>query len=614
MGVILWYKIDFPVLRTTLSSDVRSGKVLADAEIVVTYEIGRPASFDVTFTDLPLDVHQRLASALGDGTGADGGIDVDIHLGYLDDSASRQIVLSGRVEAVRSATRYPPLGMRLAGYEEAAYRLLARVDPGTTPPVAKLSMTCANPAEAVKRVAGLAGVDVVGRPDPDTGEREIAKQAVNAFALLAELAAQFGAEVLVQDGTVQFGKAVTHPPKGPLPAVPDLAALASALGGEDSLVVLGSMTPVRLAEFKPVDLGPVGKQNLLTDEANPAKVKAFDFTVLGLPLLRAGQLVAAGVQGYENPFTGFRVLQLTHTFSPRNGYTCTGRAVAFGADGGNRRLSDLARKASARSVADLIAGKIQQAATLTPSVDVARVDKAKPDERVADLESGQRPNEAVASPSVDLEITEGEAFRHDKPIASPFAWHKVGLSVPVYQGMRALLNQVRDNPDDSVVTGFVWSNQRRMDRPKAKEGDWWLCLPTDLTIGPLPEPTGKGVNDLIASDGRRVVEAVGLKVVIGEDACTPVGDRPTEGDAEVFLLTHKSGTSLRIDDRAVELSHASGSGMRIDDDALVLRHPSGSTVRIAADGGVTVSAGAKGVVLTSGGVTLTVAQGKVAIT
>ncbi|MEU1471685.1 hypothetical protein ABZ434_26125 [Streptomyces sp. NPDC005761] len=614
MGVILWYKIDFPILRMTISNEVRSGKVLADAEIVVRYEIGQPASFDITFADLPIDVHKQLASALGDKTGPDGGIDVDIHLGYLDDPAGRQVVLSGRVEAIKSATRYPPLGMRLAGYEEAAYRLLARVDPGVKPPVAKVSMKCANPASAVKHIAGLAGVDVVGRPDPDMGEREISKQAVNAFALLSELAASFGAEVLVQDGVVQFGKGVTAPPEGLIRTIPDLTAVASAIGGEDSMVLLKSMTPVRLAEFQPVDLGPVGKQNLITDEENPAKVKAFDFTVLGLPALRAGQLVAAGVQGYENPFTGFRILQLTHTFSPRNGYTCTGRAVAFAHDGGNRRLSELARKATARSVADLISGKIQQAATLTPSVDVARIDKAKSDERVADLESGQRPNEAVASPSVDLEITEGEAFRHDKPIASPFAWHRVGLSVPVYKGMRALLNQVRDNPEDSVVTGFVWSNQRKMDRPKAKEGDWWLCLPTDLTIGPLPEPTGKGVNDLITADGRRVVEAVGLQIAVGKDACTQVGERPTEGDAEVFLLTHKSGTSLKIDDQTLQLTHKSGSSMRIDDQGLVLSHPSGSTVKISADGSVTVVGGAKGVALTSGGVTLTVAEGKVAIT
>ncbi|MCF2436275.1 hypothetical protein LV779_25660 [Streptomyces thinghirensis] len=75
------------------------------------------------------------------------------------------------------------------------------------------------------------------------------------------------------------------------------------------------------------------------------------------------------------------------------------------------------------------------------------------------------------------------------------------------------------------------------------------------------------------------MEAIGLKIAIGENACSPVGDRPTEGDAEVFLLTHKSGTS----------------------------------VQIAADGKVTVDGGAQEVVLKSGGVTLTIGNGKVAI-
>lgn len=145
--------------------------------------------------------------------------------------------------------------------------------------------------------------------------------------------------------------------------------------------------------------------------------------------------------------------------------------------------------------------------------------------------------------------------------------------------MRALLNQVRDDPDDAVVTGFLWANDPKADRPKSKEGDWWLCLPTELTSGNSPKPTGKGANDLIAADGRRVVEAIGLKIAIGEKECSPVGDRPTEGDAEVFLLTHKSGTTVKID----------------------------------ADGNVTVDGGTQDVVLKSGGVTLTIGKGKVAI-
>ncbi|MFJ8596592.1 hypothetical protein [Streptomyces sp. NPDC093598] len=581
MGVILWYLIDFPSLRLKISNDVHSGSVLADAEIIVKYEIGEPGKFDITFADLPLDLHEKLTGALREKkAGPKGGVGVSIRLGYLDDPSGRTVVLSGRVDAIKSTTRYPPLAIRLTGYEEAAYLLLAHTDPGSDPPGASLSLPKTTPHDAAKHIAGLAGVTVRGLPEPCAYLREITKSGKNAFALLRAVADQYGYEILVQDGTVQCGKTLVHPPASRFPDIPSVAALAAAMGGEECLVLPKTMTVARLAEFKPAQLGTVGKQPLDTDPKDPAEVEVFDFTVLGVPSLRAGMMVAAGVEGYEKPFRGFRILQLTHTFSPRGGYTCGGRAVEFDMKGGNSRLSELARKATAHSIADLISGKAQEHAAVNPSVDVGLIDRAKPDRRVATVLSGQRPNEAMASPSVDIPITGGDPTRRDKPVASPFAWHKVGLSVPVYAGMRALLNQVRDNPDDTVVTGFLWPNDPKADRPKSQEGDWWLCLPTELDTGSgIALPTGKGVNDLIAADGRRVVEAIGLKVAIGEKVCTSVGERPKEGDAEVFLLTHKSGTTVTID----------------------------------ADGKVTVDGGSHGVVLKSGGVTVTIGKGKVAI-
>ncbi len=221
MGVILWYLIDFPVLRLKVSNDVRSGSVLADAEIVVTYEIGEPGRFDITFADLPLDLHEKLTSALGEKkAGPEGGVDVDIHLGYLDDPSGRDVVLSGRVDAIKSTTRYPPLAIRLTGYEEASYRLLAHTDPGSDPPRAGFSLPGTTPHDAAKHIAGLAGVDVVGLPEPCAYLREITRTGKNAFALLRAVADQYGYEILVQDGTVQCGKTLAHPPAGRFPDVP----------------------------------------------------------------------------------------------------------------------------------------------------------------------------------------------------------------------------------------------------------------------------------------------------------------------------------------------------------------------------------------------------------
>ncbi|WP_030760461.1 hypothetical protein [Streptomyces griseus] len=581
MGVILWYQLDFPGLRQKISNDVRSGSVLADAEIVIRYAVGEPGSFEITFDDLPLPVQEALTDELARKPAPDGGIDVVIRLGYLDDPSGREKVLSGRVDGIRSATRFPPLGIRLTGFEEAAYRLLNHTDPDGRPPRAALSEKETTPYEAARKIVARAGVDLVGPDASDAPERPINRSAKNSFALLKGMASDFGYEILVQDGEVQCGETLSHPPgESRFPFIPPDALLAAAMLSEDCLVEYGSMTVARLAEFKPSRLEAVGKQpDVVTDKPDPDTVELFDFTVLGVPSLRAGQMVAAGVEGYEKPIMNFRVLQLTHAFSPKNGYTCTGRAVEFSGVGGNHRRSELARRATPRSIADLISGKAQERAAATPSVEVGQVERADPEKRVTSVTVGQTTDYSKASPSVDLPVTGENGERHDRPLASPFAWHHVGLSVPVYPGMRALLNQVRDDPDDSVVTGFVWANDPETERPPAHDGDWWLCLPTQLGAGDPPRPTGKTANDLVTADGLRVVEAVGLKIAVGKETCSKTGKRPAEGDPEVLLLTHASGTALTI--------HA--------------------------DGRVTVDAGKQDVVLTSDGVTLTIGQGKVAI-
>ncbi|MFD3566000.1 hypothetical protein [Streptomyces sp. NPDC058667] len=603
MGVILWYKVDFPLLKVAVSNDVRSGSVLADAEITVKYAFREAGKFDVTFSSLPLEVHKALAAALGERDDPGGGVDIDIHLGYLDDPSARQVVLSGRVSGIKSTTKFQPLGVRLTGFEEAAHRLINHVDPEVKPRRARLDLEDTTPAKAARHIAGLVGVDTVGEDDPCDYSRDMKSSALNAFVLLVEHAEKYGDEILVQDGAVQYGSAITYPPESGFGSIPDLAAIASAIGGEDCLLALQTMTVARMAEFKPSHLLPVGRQNLETDDVSQAEVDVFDFTVLGVPALRAGQLVAAGVEGYEKPFQEFRVLDLTHSFSTRSGYTCHGRAVRFGKLG-NARRSELARKATPHTVADLISGKAKEQAAINPSVDVGRIAGAKPDTRLVTVESGQEPDESKASPSVDVEIGNSDPRRRDKPIASPFAWHKVGLSVPVYEGMRALLNQVRDNPDDTVVTGFLWANDPEMERPKAEEGDWWLCLPTSLGAGPVAKPTGEGVNDLITRDGRRVVEAVGLKIAIGKSVCSPVGERPEEGAADVFLLTHKSGTTVTID--------AAGKVAVNGGTQDVVLTAAGSTLTVGKER-VAIDGGTQEVTLTAGGATLTVGKGKVAI-
>jgi hypothetical protein len=615
MGVVLWYQIQFTDQKINISSEVTSGDYLVDAEITITYAIGQPSEFDVRLDNLPLNVNRAIgdamakansaAAAKNNGLGKDaGGVPIVIRLGYLDDPGSHAAVLSGRVESIKPTPTFPPLGLQLSGHETASFLLLNTVNiyqEKSTPNVATISEpghesgTAVSPADLAKLIVTGSGADMAaaaapltaGRDpitsplqDPNTGAAiQVTEHAGNAFELLRNVASRFGAEILVQEGVVVFGRAVQYvPPSGiGVPLINPAAVLAMITGDNSLIAVTGSgLVGARLAEFKPAQITSTSRS--WGGGAPAADAKGFDFTVLGEPSIRAGQMVVASLDGYQDPTNPFRILTVTHAFSPKSGYTCTGRAVTFQTQG-NRELSDLARPASAPAVADRISGKIWDAKARFPSVDVGKVQAAKAADRTATLFYRQQPDgETVSVPCVDLDVPESRSVLVGKPIAAPFAWHNVGLSVPVYPGMRALLNQVRGSRDDTAVTGFLWANEPKMSPPPAQDGDWWLCLPTAVSGSP-PLPAGAGANDLTAADGRRVIEAAGLSITVGKDKCTAVGTRPTEGPADVFLITHVSGTTIQVD----------------------------------AQGNVTVDGKGSQVVLQCGGATLTVGSGKVAI-
>ncbi|MEW1913744.1 hypothetical protein AB0442_35855 [Kitasatospora sp. NPDC085895] len=620
-----------------MSNDVASGQILSDAEITVHYALGRAGTFSVELAALPLAAHRALAGALGSRGDANGAIEVEITLGYLDAPASRQAVLKGRVVGLGVSEQFPPLGTCLTGYEEAAFRLLTATGAGgggllgAAAPglpggaggksgLAHYAARDTTAAAAAKEIVERSGGTLADGATPASHPRDVNLDGPNDFELLAALARQYGAELLVQDGTVQFGTAVTHPPAGPgLSVPPDPSAGLAALAGEDALIVPETGTIARLAAFKPVQARTAAALRIARDLPDDVSVAAFDFTVLGLPELRAGQLVAASVDGYQNPLRGYRVIELTHSFSPRGntvtsqgGYVCTGRASAFtraapgaarGGDSTNRKNTEAARRGSPAAIAEAISGRIRDARTVSPSVDVGRISTATSERRVADLGYGQGQAPEAVTPSVDLAVADGGPVLHDKPLAAPFAWHRTGLSVPVYPGMRALLNGVRASREDTVVAGFLWTNEPAMDRPASKAGDWWLCLPTEVSPGPEPRPVGKGANDLTAGDGRRVVEAVGLKLTVGTAACSPVGDRPVEGAAEEFLLSHVSGTEVRIDPRGnVKLTATSGTTVTVK---------AGQTSVTVTNGKVSVNGAT--VTVTSGQTSVTVDNDKAAV-
>lgn len=582
MGIVLWHKLSLD--GVTVTNDIYGGGYALDVGVEVRYGIGEAPTFTIEVLNLPLKDTKSLSAKLEAASeGADGGVPATIELGYFDGGPKGK-VLEGRIDRIEVAVRDRPVVTILSGHELAGHKLLRTTKVADAPsPPAKLSARTETPLPAlVETIRKAADIPIDGKVEPaDVTFKSLALDGENALDLLEKLADDVGAEWYVQDGKLAFGTAIESPMPGPIPAIPNPAAILKLLGGGDTLVALASMTPAPLAKLTPLTLGKPPRQRATTDVPPAQSVGAFDFIALGAPGLRAGQLVSASIAEYASPFEKFRILSVTHRYS-REGYTCTGRAAQMAPPPArrhvNRDRTKLAREASAASVAVRISERGKREQALRPSVDVGRLSEAKSADRAASFRYGQETSPTQASPSIDADIPDKPAQLIEKPVASPFAWHKVGLSVPLYPGMRALLAQVRDVREDAVAAGFLWANTPKMERPASKDGDWWLCLPTEL--GGDGMPTGKGVNDLTARDGRRVIEAKGLLLKVGDAELTAVGSRPTEGAADEFEIRHGSGATVKIaSDGAVTVQAASGKSLTLTDGATKVEI-GGGTVKV----------------------------------
>ena len=571
MGVILWYQIEFPGLGVNVSNDVWSGSYIVDADITIGYGIDRPGVFTARLINLPLEVTKALITALQSApAGPDGGVPIVIHLGYFD--FPKDVVLEGRIETIDSKVR-DGLVTTLKGSEKATYILLNTKDIGANAPPPRISWSTPVTAQQVVSdiVGNASGVNVVSPVTPLTSTFDSPHlEGTDAFDLLKKFASLTDtAEVLVHQGSVQFGEAITYPPLLGLPSAPDPSTLAAILTGEDSLIMLDPFGSARLAKFQPLAIGAPSPDIVATDLPAAAGVGAFDFTTEGVPSMRAGQLAVATVAEYADPFNAFRITELTHSFSTSGGYTCSGRAASFIIGGSNRQQTQEGRRSSAQTVAEVIGKGMQDSHEARPAIDVGRLKDSTPAKRYASLYYRQDFSPSKASPAIDTDISTQNEVLKDKPVASPFAFHKVGLLVPLYEGMRALLAQNRSVRQDAVVAGFLWSNDPQMDRPQGKATDWWLCLPTGVDGQGIP--TGDGVNDLTAGDGRRVIEAKGLRIRIGVGMLTAVGSRPTEGNADELVIEQGQKTSITIKKNGnLELTVDSGKTVTVTDSSVTL--------------------------------------------
>lgn len=201
----------------------------------------------------------------------------------------------------------------------------------------------------------------------------------------------------------------------------------------------------------------------------------------------------------------------------------------------------------------------------TPAIDVGEVKEYKQEKHLTTLNYGQTPPPDNTAPSVTVKVDEdNDAILNNKSIASPFAWQKCGLIVPIYPGMRALLAHNLGLTNDAVVAGFLWSQVEAAEQqpPKNMPGDYWLCLPTELNQN--QQPTGKGVNDLTDKSGLRVIEAKGLRIFVGDNKLKDVGERPSVPDAKTIVIEHESGTKISIgNDGALKIEMAQGKEMSL---------------------------------------------------
>jgi hypothetical protein len=501
-----------------VSNDIFGGSFILDADVTVTMTEGAAADcFDITLVNLPAASISLLRSR-----NASAGLTATVHLGYFDEPASRtgsRPVITGRVTSVESTLDDDGRSRTvIRGQEKAGYLL-------RTTPVAHGK--AAGPLATLEFVKSLlAGPDVTLAPGSTMQGtlRDYTAKAGSVLAELQSLAGRDGSALVVRDGAVHLGAAVG---RRPAPVVFDPATNIVLRGdGQKEATRNGTQPASALAD------GAQAKQVLRT---------SLELTVLGHPGLRVGQ--TATVTGLEDvPAGPLRTARVVHRFTTRAGYTCEVLLVAVPAG------QPAQTGGGVQGVIDRMQDVVSQQRDDHPAIDVGAVTSYQPGaegKHLTSLHYGQTPGPTVVAPSVASQVDTAVEL-HAKPLASPFAFHKCGLVLPVYPGMRALLAHNCGLVNDAVVAGWLWGEAPRHEPPANKFGDYWLALPT--AIGNDGLPTGGGVNDLVDATGRRVVQVKALHVMVGERALPPVGARPDPmPEDNTLTIEHHSGTKITVD-------------------------------------------------------------------
>jgi len=551
MGVIIKYVVELPDLAFKVSNDTLSGKYIVDTAIQIEMTRGIPGtSFQIQLFDLPKKVADSIFQKVGDTHDQQPAnlVKLSVKLGYFDQPFG--LVMDGIIERVQVQVQGDSLITTLRGLETGTRALHMTPFQTTLDPPIQVDA-------AITRIlsnAKIVGGDFTQPATLDNnlqialGNRTVRGQhLIDAIGDLAEIA---GAELLVVDKKLWVGKpiAVTYPGMG--------EATRFTPG-----VNLGTFTP--FTNHIPDENDPGLASHLTATTA-----EGFTFSVTGDPQLRPGHKVTVDNDDFRKGGE-YRIHSLVHKFNMTEGYTCSGRAIKVTVDGNGHRRERFAQQPTADSLVEgfnqlAIASRKQR-----PSVEIGKVKTYSPgnasdNQNTSTLYYGQVFERTESQPSVATDVFDqnDNQLAKDRPIISPFAWHKCGLVVPVWKGMKAMLTHNLSLEDDSLVTGFTWSKRPVITPPRNEPGDWWLCLPVfadDYDGSSPPGDSTKAANDLVSKSGKRVIEVKGLRITVGTDKLGNVGDRPKDADEDALVIDHKKA-NIKISDSGDIVIVADSSG------------------------------------------------------
>ncbi|HWE37626.1 MAG TPA: hypothetical protein VG406_13745 [Isosphaeraceae bacterium] len=328
----------------------------------------------------------------------------------------------------------------------------------------------------------------------------------------------------------------------PLDALRDLARRSGfALQAKDGKLWMGDPATLGETRLAPLDDGATGRP-VTARGATPgaSALEGFDFAVAGVPALRPSDLIQIADGHY-------RVESVTHVLAREGGYQCKGRALSASASHDDIQA---AAKGNPAQVARQLQQNAAQREAKRPAVSAGEVNEYTPGQHTTTVDVGHDATPAMVNPTTQAPLRKDPVALPDKPMASPFAFHKCGLVVPVYPKMRTLLVHGWNEPNDAVIDGFLWTD--KMTPPANQAGDWWLCLPTAFDGDGLP--TGNGVDDLTDQGGERVIQVKGLRITVGAGLLNPVGTRPTPASDESVTIETDKGAKVTIKGQTIEMS------------------------------------------------------------